>query len=184
MRQQRRKKTPNSTSGPSLLRASRRLATLLEVADRKVVFAESCTAGLVSASLARIPGVSARHCGSAVTYRSETKNAWLNLSPQLLKRPGAVSEKAARQMAEGVLAITPEADISASVTGHLGPGAPKEQDGLIFVAVAHRSPRTKRPKVVNVRPIRLTAASRYARQREAALCVLVRLCEELQPRAS
>ena len=114
------------------------VATLLSQLSLKVVFAESCTAGLVSASLARVPGISNFHCGSAVVYRLDTKTQWLGIPQSMLIDPGAVSEPVARAMAERVLAMTPEADFSVSITGHLGPNAPNEQDGLIFVGIAVR----------------------------------------------
>ncbi len=56
---------------------AQRLVDVLKRLDTKIVFAESCTAGLVSATLARVPGVSAYLCGSAVTYRDEVKTAWV-----------------------------------------------------------------------------------------------------------
>jgi len=46
---------------------AKRLAQILEEQNRKIVFAESCTGGLVSATLTQIPGISSYHCGSAVT---------------------------------------------------------------------------------------------------------------------
>ena len=55
----------------SLLSAARRLAKILAATNHKIVFAESCTAGLVAQSLSRIPGISPWHCGSMVTYRNE-----------------------------------------------------------------------------------------------------------------
>lgn len=115
-----------------------------QVADRlaqrnlKIVFAESCTGGLVSALLARIPGISSYLCGSAVVYRLDTKHRWLGIPEATLINPGPVSEPVARAMAEGALSGTPESQIAASVTGHLGPNAPGEQDGLVFVGVAVR----------------------------------------------
>lgn len=108
---------------------------------RRIVFAESCTAGLVSATLSRFPGVSAWHCGSAVTYRNASKHQWLGVPLELLEPPGPgpVSEPVAIAMALGVLARTPEAEVSASVTGHLGPGAEVGLDGVVWIAVAHRT---------------------------------------------
>ena len=41
-------------------------------------------------------------------------------------------------MAERVLAIIPEADVSVAVTGHLGPNAPPELEGLVWLAVGRR----------------------------------------------
>lgn len=120
---------------------ARKLASLLKSSDQKVVFAESCTAGLVSAVLAEVPGASEHHCGSAVVYRIETKAQWLGVSRDVLDNPGPVSRVVAEQMARGVLDKTPEADLSASVTGHLGPGAPPNQDGLIYIGLAQRARR-------------------------------------------
>ena len=100
------------------------LASVLKSRDLRIVFAESCTGGLVSAALTRVPGISDYHCGSAVVYRIDTKTRWLNVPSELLVKPGPVSNVVARHMAEGVLRHTPEADVAASITGHLGPNAP------------------------------------------------------------
>jgi len=114
------------------------VASLLRATGQRVVFAESCTGGLVSAALARVPGISEFLCGSAVVYRLDTKSKWLDIAAALLLDPGPVSEIVAREMACGVLTHTPEADIAVSITGHLGPNAPADQDGLIFIGVARR----------------------------------------------
>ena len=115
------------------------LARRLAKRDVRVVFAESCTAGLVAALLARVPGVSEYLCGLAVTYRSRTKHDWLAVPQSDLDQYTAVSEPVARAMASAVLERTQEADFSAAVTGHLGPDAPKELDGVVYVAVARRT---------------------------------------------
>ncbi len=117
-----------------------RIAALLKTTKTRVVFAESCTAGLISATLSRVPGISEYHCGSAVVYRLDTKSRWLGIDPGLLvdPGPGPVSDDVARLMAVGVLERTPEATFSAAITGHLGPNAPNHQDGLVFIGVAHR----------------------------------------------
>src|SRR5262245_51227238 len=109
------------TTMPNIARLCREIAQRLQHLNRKVVFGESCTAGLVSAMLARVPGISNHLCGSAVTYRSETKAAWLKISKRLLESPGPVSDRVAREMAQQVLRRTPEADLAISITGHLGP---------------------------------------------------------------
>ena len=123
----------------SLRRLVDHVAQLLKESQTRIVFAESCTAGLVSAALARVAGISEFHCGSAVVYRPDTKTRWLGVSADLLKEVGAVCDPVARAMAAGVLERTPEAQLSASITGHLGPNAPADQDGLVFIALAARS---------------------------------------------
>ena len=79
----------------------RRIAKLLESQDRKLVLAESCTAGLVAASLGRIPSISRFLCGSLITYRDETKAAWLKISLATLLDSGAVSETVAQNGGSG-----------------------------------------------------------------------------------
>jgi nicotinamide-nucleotide amidase len=127
---------------------ARRLGKRLIEKQQRIVFAESCTGGLVSNVLTRVPGTSDWHCGSAVVYRVETKAQWLGIDRDILEKPGPVSRVVASLMAENVLAKTPEADIAASITGHLGPNAPASQDGLIFVGITRRSGEGKPPKTV------------------------------------
>lgn len=147
----------------------RHIAKLLAAQGRRIVFAESCTAGMVAASLGRVPGISNYLCGSAVTYRDETKAAWLKIPRPILESSGSVSESVARLMAHKALAITPEADLAISVTGHLGPDAPPKLDGLIFIG---RAVRGKKESSTAVQRRRLKTSSRAARQREATQLVL------------
>jgi nicotinamide-nucleotide amidase len=76
-------------------------------------------------------------------------------------------------MALGVLRNTAEADYAAAVTGHLGPQAPPELDGAIFISIAQR--RAGKPWVVDVARSQLAKISRVRRQQEAARLVLERL---------
>jgi len=157
-----------------------RIAELLANSDQRVVLAESCTAGLVSASLASVPGISRYLCGSAVTYREDTKTRWLGVSDKVLEEHSAVSEAVTTLMARGVLANTPEANLAAAVTGHLGPDAPIEQDGLIFVAVATRSGESGGIALASVNEYRLQTGDRLSRQCEAVLRVLACLRQSLE----
>lgn len=140
------------------------VAILLRQTRRRIVLAESCTGGLVSASLARVPGISDVLCGSAVVYRLDTKARWLGVSEDLLLNPGPVSEAVARAMACGVLIHTPEADLAASITGHLGPLAPDDQDGLVFIGVACRSSDPTRDVTTQVFEHRLPSGTPELRQ--------------------
>ena len=158
------------------------LAGRLAETGRRLGLAESCTAGLVAASLGRVPGISRHLCGSLVTYRDATKTSWLGVPPPVLEQRTAVSEAVARLMATGALVATPEADLAASVTGHLGPNAPPEQDGLVYVGVAERKIGTGEVSVAKVECCRLISRDRLPRQREATLCVLALVLEQLEDR--
>jgi nicotinamide-nucleotide amidase len=166
----------------SISSAAHRVARLLKTADCKVVFAESCTGGLVSGSLTKIPGISKYHCGGVVVYRNQTKTAHLGIPAGILDDPGPVSREVTQLMAVRVLERTPEADVAAAVTGHLGPGAPPKLDGLIFIAVAWRGRLSSVSKIptVNVKQLRCKkGASRVPRQRWVVEQVLEFLADEL-----
>ena len=161
-------------SDPSLVmtidHVAKSLARQLGELGVRIVFAESCTAGLVSATLARVPGISEWHCGSAVVYREQTKEEWLDVPRTQIDRFTAVSDTIARRMAVGVLAHTPEAHIAASVTGHLGPDAPHQQDGIIYVGFARR--QGDRIADGGAKRYALSERTRLKRQKEAVAIVL------------
>ena len=121
---------------PDLDRRAATVSKELQQRNRKLVCAESCTAGLIAATLARVPGTSEWLCGSAVVYRFDTKVKWLDVERKALDDPGPVSSVVAEQMATGVLRNTPEADLSLSITGDFGPAAPPETDGIAWVGIA------------------------------------------------
>ena len=160
----------------SLAGATRRIAQWLAQSDQKVVFAESCTGGLISGALTRVSGISQYHCGGMVVYRDATKEAYLDISRRLLAQCGAVSPQVAALMAENVLKRTPEADVALSVTGHLGPKAPPELDGKVFIGLACRTVGRRGKPQVAVTPLDASHLStRLARQRwvvEQALWLL------------
>ena len=164
-----------------LTTAAQRLADILKDFDLNIVFAESCTAGLVSATLARIPGISNHLCGSAVVYRVPTKKAWLDVLDDAFDQPGdeAVTPDVAIGMAKGVLERTPEAVLAIAITGHLGPGAPDDKDGLVYVSGVSPDREGHSGKTV-VEAFWLSPKDfdqseetlRVVRQHEAAACVL------------
>ncbi len=166
----------------ALLVRSQELASVLRQHQRKIVFAESCTAGLLASSLSRIPGISDYLCGSMVTYRNATKIEWLGVDGKDLNSPeiGPVSVTVAAQMAAGVLEKTPEADIAVSITGHLGPDAPDEFDGVAFVAVLFREAAL--PQVTKLSLIDSgtdEADCRRQRQIDAAIQVMQTVLHEI-----
>ena len=87
----------------------------------KVVTAESCTGGLVAATLTAIAGSSDVVDRAFVTYANEAKREMLGVSWDALLGHGAVSDPVARAMAAGALARS-GADLAVSVTGVAGPG--------------------------------------------------------------
>ncbi|OHU19285.1 competence/damage-inducible protein A [Mycobacteroides franklinii] len=88
---------------------------------RRLAVAESCTAGLLGARLADVPGSSAYFLGGVISYANDVKIGQLRVDPQLLADHGAVSPQVAEAMADGALAAL-GADIAVSTTGVAGPG--------------------------------------------------------------
>lgn len=87
----------------------------------KIVTAESCTGGLIAATLTAIAGSSDVVDRAFVTYSNEAKREMLGVPWEAILGHGAVSDPVARAMANGALARS-GADLAVSVTGVAGPG--------------------------------------------------------------
>ena len=110
---------------------------LLRKAGATLATAESCTGGLVSERVTRVPGSSDYFLGAAVTYSNELKTRLAGVSPDLLAEHGAVSEPVARAMAEGVRKAL-GSDYGIGITGVAGPGGGSEEKpvGTVHIALA------------------------------------------------
>jgi nicotinamide-nucleotide amidase len=93
----------------------------LRHAGMTLATAESCTGGLVGATLTSLAGSSDYYLGGAITYSNEMKEQVLGVPGTLLARHGAVSEACARAMATGARARF-GSDLAIAVTGIAGPG--------------------------------------------------------------
>lgn len=110
-------------------------------ADLKLATAESCTGGLLASLLTDFPGLSHAFERGFVAYTHDAKAELLNVGRDLLERDGAVSEAAARAMAEGAVAGS-RAHIAVAITGFTD-SAPEGADGLVHVASAQRGGPTR-----------------------------------------
>jgi len=120
-----------------------RAQALLDLCRRKkltVAAAESCTGGLVAATLTGIPGSSRVFDRGFVTYSNAAKQTMLGVPGPILERFGAVSRETAEAMATGALAQAP-ADLVVAITGIAGPGGAVagKPVGLVHFAAASRS---------------------------------------------
>src|SRR6266850_1830221 len=121
---------------------ARALLDLCRARKLTIATAESCTGGLVAATLTEIPGSSDVFERGFVTYSDAAKAAMLGVPTSILERFGAVSRETAEAMAQGALAQS-EADLAVSITGIAGPGGgtPGKPVGLVHFAAAARSGR-------------------------------------------
>ncbi len=106
---------------------------------KKIAIAESCTGGLLMATLTQSPGASEFLLGGVVAYSNELKERLLHVSPQTLADFGAVSKETVVEMCEGLFQVT-SADIGVAVSGIFGPGGGSEEKpiGTVWMAIGKR----------------------------------------------
>ncbi len=105
--------------------------------NQTIVFAESCTGGLLSSSLTSISGSSQVFKGSIVSYSNELKNSLLNISEEKLTKYGAVSEEVCESMAINVKEKL-GADWAIAISGIAGPngGSQDKPVGLVYISIS------------------------------------------------
>ena len=97
----------------------------LKSKNMKIAFCESCTGGLISTKLTRIPGASKVFDRGIITYSNISKVEEVDVNKNTLDKYGAVSEQVAIEMAKGLLRKT-GVDIALSTTGIAGPSGGSE----------------------------------------------------------
>jgi PncC family amidohydrolase len=104
--------------------------------------AESCTGGMIGASITSIPGISSYYGYGFVTYSNEAKQKLIGVKGETLEKFGAVSAETVLEMAEGALRVS-GADIAVSVSGIAGPGGGTEKKpvGLVYIGYAQKEKR-------------------------------------------
>jgi len=118
---------------------------LLELCKGKkltLATAESCTGGLVAATLSEISGSSLVLDRGFVAYSNAAKQQMLGVTSVTIDIYGAVSTECAEEMAKGALAHA-SVDLAISITGIAGPtgAAPGKPIGLVYFCSASRSGR-------------------------------------------
>ena len=153
-----------------LVERAREVVEANRAADRRIVVAESCTGGLVSAALTEIAGASDVFEAGYVTYSNAAKISELHVSQDVVETFGAVSVATAWAMARGALAAS-EADVAVAITGIAGPGGGTAQKpvGTVVFALAER----------NADPAKIVADQKFFDEKtrsgvrlQAALCAL------------
>lgn len=122
-----------------LIKSAERVLSLCRARGLTIATAESCTGGLVAATLTEISGSSDVFERGFVTYSNEAKEAMLGVPATVLDRYGAVSRETAEAMAAGALVHSP-ADFAVAITGIAGPtgGSKDKPVGLVHFAAAAR----------------------------------------------
>jgi nicotinamide-nucleotide amidase len=113
------------------------VGALLEEKNATISVAESCTGGLVAERITNVPGSSKYFMTGLVCYSNQSKIDLAGIPPLLLEMEGAVSEEAARGLAEAVREKI-HTTIGIGVTGIAGPdgGSAEKPVGTVHIAVA------------------------------------------------
>jgi nicotinamide-nucleotide amidase len=112
----------------------------LENNNQKITFAESCTGGLISSAITKIPGSSKVFDGSIISYANRIKSEWLGVDERVLAKFGAVSEEVVQQMLLGILEVS-NSDYAIAVSGIAGPSGGSEYKpvGTVFIGVGDKN---------------------------------------------
>lgn len=112
------------------------VAKMLVENNLKIAVAESCTGGMISASLINYPGISSVFMEGCVTYSNEAKMKSLGVKKETLDVYGAVSDKCAKEMASGVAARY-NTNVGIATTGIAGPdgGTDEKPVGLVYFGI-------------------------------------------------
>ena len=128
-----------STDDPTLLEKAANLLETFKDRQLTLTTVESCTGGLIAATLTSVSGSAAVIEMGMITYSNRAKHELVGVPEGLLAEHGAVSEPVARAMARGGLSRS-GADVAIAVTGIAGPGggSPAKPVGLVHLAAAAR----------------------------------------------
>ena len=116
------------------------LTTRLKKNKIKVAIAESCTGGLISYNLTKIPGASKFFMVGIVSYSNISKLDLLKVRQKTLTKYGAVSAEICKEMCNNLLKIS-KTNIAISITGIAGPdgGTKKKPIGLVYVGICSKN---------------------------------------------
>ncbi len=114
-----------------------KIVSNLVAKDKTVSTAESCTAGMLSSQLTRLPGSSQIFLGGVASYANEAKAELLNVSMPQIEKHGAVSSQVAESMAANIRELL-NSDFGISLTGIAGPegGTAEKPVGTVWCGIA------------------------------------------------
>lgn len=106
----------------------------------RIIIAESCTGGLISAVLTEVSGSSQVIEGGFFVYSNEMKFKQLGIDEDMYMKHGSVSKQMAYEMALGALNNS-NANIALGVTGIAGPtgGTAEKPVGLVHICALQKN---------------------------------------------
>ena len=102
--------------------------------DTKLLTAESCTGGLLSANITGISGASAIFSYGFICYSNESKINLLNVGSKTINSYGAVSFETVKEMLTGLCNKAKSKTLAIAISGVAGPsGSESKPVGLVYI---------------------------------------------------
>ena len=126
---------------------------LLEVCiekNVKLLTAESCTGGLLSANITGVAGSSSVFSYGFICYSNESKEKFLNVTKKTIDSYGAVSYETVNQMLISLCKQAKSKTLAVAISGVAGPsGSESKPVGLVFIGVKISSCSTEKIAELN-----------------------------------
>ena len=115
---------------------NQKVLNILKRKKLKISLAESCTGGLLSASITSIKGSSKVFTMGLVTYSNQSKITLLKIQKKIIQKYGAVSVQCCLSMVNNLSKIS-KSKICISITGIAGPkgGTRIKPIGLVYIGI-------------------------------------------------
>ena len=115
---------------------NQKVLNILKRKKLKISLAESCTGGLLSASITSIKGSSKVFTMGLVTYSNQSKITLLKIPKKIIQKYGAVSVQCCLSMVKNLSKIS-KSKICISITGIAGPkgGTRLKPIGLVYIGI-------------------------------------------------
>ncbi len=123
---------------------SKKLLEACSNKNMKLLTAESCTGGLLSANITGVAGSSSVFSYGFICYSNESKRKFLNVSDKTINSFGAVSYETVKQMLTGLCRQAESNTLTIAISGVAGPGRSGSKPvGLVFIGVRISSCNTE-----------------------------------------
>jgi len=121
-------------------KTSQKLVKILSKKRLKISFAESCTGGMLSSSIASVSGSSKVFTLGLVTYSNQAKINILKVPKKIIIKNGAVSYETCLSMVKKLNKIS-KTNIAVSITGIAGPkgGTKLKPVGLVYIGIKKKN---------------------------------------------
>ena len=115
---------------------NQKILAILKKKKFKISFAESCTGGLLSASITSVSGSSKIFSMGLITYSNQSKITLLKIPKNIIQKYCAVSVQCCLTMLNNLSKIS-KSKVCISITGIAGPqgGTRRKPVGLVYIGI-------------------------------------------------